>query len=506
MPRQTDRDMRCVARHPCIVSMLVAIAWCAAARSEVVTTPDQLSSEYQLAEKSAPAVARQDLAALRALGKSNGWKFAVAYTSAFAAPLDSITGTKIPANFLAIAVAQNEFASKANGAADESARLAGVQSPQYLGSCSPGSKSFNWRDQKMVTPVQDQATCGSCWAFAAAATYDAAYRIRNGKLVSVSEQHILDCAVGDDGARAGSCRGGWYDPAYQWMIAKGVVGQNKLPYGKAGSACKSYDPGDYRAVSWGFVTAKTAVPLIREIKQSVCRYGPIASAMEATPAFQAYGGGYFNEGSNGQINHAVTIVGWDDNAGGNDAGAWLVKNSWGNTRWGEKGYAWIKYGSNKIGYAAAWVRPVEDKVPVPAQAIAAAWSQAVPNRQTAAGPTDPSLAAPLVEQIAAFAQTSKNDGKTVWIQYGGQAQREQAERLRADLTSRGFFAPAIEDISKKGGGLPLQFQIRYYTGANKPVADELSQLIGTSGVGSAKVVRPKGLPNIDAIEIWFPSQ
>jgi cathepsin L len=49
------------------------------------------------------------------------------------------------------------------------------------------------------------------------------------------------------------------------------------------------------------------------------------------------------------INHAVLLIGWDD-----EKQAWLIKNSWGE-QWGEKGFAWIKYGSNNIGVFAAWV-------------------------------------------------------------------------------------------------------------------------------------------------------
>lgn len=45
----------------------------------------------------------------------------------------------------------------------------------------------------------------------------------------------------------------------------------------------------------------------------------------------------------------VLLIGWDD-----EKGAWLVKNSWGE-EWGEKGFGWIKYGSNNIGVFAAWI-------------------------------------------------------------------------------------------------------------------------------------------------------
>jgi hypothetical protein len=65
----------------------------------------------------------------------------------------------------------------------------------------------------------------------------------------------------------------------------------------------------------------------------------------------------FDEHSPGNINHAITLIGWDDSKQ-----AWLIKNSWG-TGWGstceygtERGYMWIGYDSNKVGFNAAFVR------------------------------------------------------------------------------------------------------------------------------------------------------
>jgi hypothetical protein len=88
------------------------------------------------------------------------------------------------------------------------------------------------------------------------------------------------------------------------------------------------------------------------MKQALLKHGPLAVAVNATSAFQHYSGGVFNEHSTGAINHGVLIVGWDDKKG--KGGCWLMRNSWG-TDWGEKGYMWIEYGSNRIGDHAAWV-------------------------------------------------------------------------------------------------------------------------------------------------------
>ena len=63
---------------------------------------------------------------------------------------------------------------------------------------------------------------------------------------------------------------------------------------------------------------------------------PITVGIEADDSFQFYSRGvYTGPCSNTDINHAVTIVGYNATRG--HVPYWIIKNSWG-TDWGEKGY------------------------------------------------------------------------------------------------------------------------------------------------------------------------
>jgi cathepsin L len=284
---------------------------------------------------------RGRLKALQAEAQSKQWTFSVGYTGAMDIPLESLTGTRIPDNFLEIARLRNAFA-------DEALKLKGT-SRVAPAVCSPTAAKFDWRTIGKVSPVRNQRSCGSCWAFAAIGAYESSYLIQNNLAIDASEQHILNCATYANGQDAGTCGGGWYDPVFNWMLTHGAADDTTVPYVWVDQACPTNVSSPYRADVWGFVTDKWAIPPVEQIKQAICAHGALAVAVRATSAFQSYAGGVFNEAASGPINHAVVLTGWDD-----DRGAWRMKNSWGYD-WGDGGFMWIRYGSNSIGYAATWV-------------------------------------------------------------------------------------------------------------------------------------------------------
>lgn len=300
-------------------------------------------------ELKAPPAIKQRLDGLRREIQARKLTFEVGYTTAMDRTLEQLTGDVVPANVLQVARSQNALAEQLVRIdlteRDKFIKLnPQIKLPELQILCSPSAPSFDWRNLGKVTPVRNQGGCGSCWAFAVLGPLESSYLIRNASTIDSSEQYVLS------NSGAGSCAGGNRAQANQFLVAKGTATEAVVPYTATNGAPNSAIPTPYDAVATGFVDASVQIPSVPKIKQALCQYGPLSVSVRATPAFQAYKSGVFNEQSPDNTNHAITLIGWDDSKG-----AWLIKNSWG-TGWGMSGYMWISRTSNKIGRAAQWIK------------------------------------------------------------------------------------------------------------------------------------------------------
>jgi len=67
--------------------------------------------------------------------------------------------------------------------------------------------SIDWKERGMLTEVQDQGYCGSCWAFVASGTMESAHAIATKKLRKLSNQQLMDCC--NEYWGNWGCQGGW---------------------------------------------------------------------------------------------------------------------------------------------------------------------------------------------------------------------------------------------------------------------------------------------------------
>lgn len=205
-------------------------------------------------------------------------------------------------------------------------RVAHLGTHVYNG--EPLDESVDWEAKGAVTPVKDQKTCGSCWAFSTTGSTEGAWQVASGHLVSLSEQQLVDCSKANDG-----CDGGAMDPGFEFLETAGACAEESYPYTAQAGSCKSSCD---LAVPAGGVTGYKDVDIDdSKALMSALMTGPVSVAIEADQtSFQMYSGGVLKGTCGSKLDHGVLAVGYGTD---NGLGYWKVKNSWGPS-WGERGY------------------------------------------------------------------------------------------------------------------------------------------------------------------------
>lgn len=199
--------------------------------------------------------------------------------------------------------------------------------------------NLDWRTMNGVTGIRDQGSCGSCWAFAATAEMESFIKIYYGKDVNLSEQQSVSC-----NSYGASCDGGWAAATYECFQYQGAVSEGCMPYlAQDFPEAPCIQDGKKK---YGYITGYHYISNnVNQIKQAL-QTGPVCTSISATDLFEGYSGGCFEE-YDGNTNHLVLIVGYDDRGCGGQ-GVWIIKNSWGGG-WGEGGYGYVKYGAGGTG-------------------------------------------------------------------------------------------------------------------------------------------------------------
>lgn len=219
--------------------------------------------------------------------------------------------------------------------------------------------SIDWVTKGAVTPVKNQMSCGSCWAFSTTGSVEGALQIASGRLISLSEQDLVSCDEdGDEG-----CKGGSMDTAFGWIKKNGICSEADYPYtsgaGVTGS-CKTTCKPEVTLSGFTDIPKGDEAALLQALN-----IGPVSVAIEADKsAFQLYSGGVLDSDACGKtLDHGVLLVGY-----GSDSGKdyWKIKNSWGEN-WGEDGFIRMARNKDMCGVAdmASYPTGVTSMGPLP---------------------------------------------------------------------------------------------------------------------------------------------
>ncbi|PIN18825.1 Cysteine proteinase Cathepsin L [Handroanthus impetiginosus] len=216
-----------------------------------------------------------------------------------------------------------EFRTSRNGYKMRSHQKSSKVSSFRYANVTAVPSSMDWRKKGAVTGVKDQGQC-------AVAATEGINQLKTGKLISLSEQELVDCDTSEDQG----CNGGLMDYAFEFIIKNhGLTTESNYPYKGVDGTCNTRKELSHVAKITGYkdVPANSESSLLKAVANQ-----PVSVAIDAGGSdFQFYSSGVFTGECGTELDHGVAAVGYGKTSDGTKY--WLVKNSWG-TDWGEDGY------------------------------------------------------------------------------------------------------------------------------------------------------------------------
>jgi C1A family cysteine protease len=270
------------------------------------------------------------------------------------------------------AVGQARAAGRAPGLRPAPAALPWLDGAQISPRVFAYPSSFDLRTLGKVSPVKNQGSYGTCWAFAALGSLES--NLLPAETWDFSEDNLVWFS-GFDGSHTNAAYrigGNSYMAAAYLTRWSGPFTELQDPYPASSDYSTNHpDPSTMTVQKHVqdvvFLPPRTSYADNDDIKYALTTWGGVYLSMY-------YGGSYLNGGTDSYYydgsdhnakdpsadapNHGILVVGWDDDyPAGNFSpskqppgnGAFLVKNSWG-TGFGDGGYFWLSYYDKVAGY------------------------------------------------------------------------------------------------------------------------------------------------------------